>query len=71
MRIGALQAAKLKVSRLNATIRLAGGRLDVAPLSLGLYEGTASGRIALDANGNRTVHGFCRRNQIARFRIHP
>ncbi len=53
VRIGAVQAAKLKISKLSATIKLAGGRLEVAPLSLGLYEGTASGRIALDANGNR------------------
>ena len=52
IRIGALQASRLKLSKLNAHLRLAGGRLDVAPLSLSLYEGTASGSLALDANGN-------------------
>ena len=51
IRIGALQASRLKLSKLNAHLRLAGGRLDVAPLSLSLYEGTASGSLALDANG--------------------
>jgi AsmA protein len=33
LRIGALQASKLKLAKLNAKIRLAGGRLDVSPLS--------------------------------------
>ena len=30
----------------------AGGRLDVAPLSANLYEGTLNGAIALDSHGN-------------------
>jgi AsmA protein len=53
IRIGALQASKLKLAKLNATLKLAGGRLDVAPLSLNLYEGTANGSLMLNANGNQ------------------
>lgn len=53
LRIGALQASKLKLAKLNATIRLAGGRLDIAPLSMNLYEGTANGNLSLNANGNQ------------------
>ena len=52
IRIGALQASRIKLSKLNAHLRLAGGRLDVAPLSLNLYDGTANGSLSLDANGN-------------------
>lgn len=53
LRIGALQASELKLAKLNATIRLAGGRLDIAPLSMNLYEGTANGNLSLNANGNQ------------------
>ncbi|MBK9019307.1 MAG: AsmA family protein [Sulfuritalea sp.] len=53
LRIGALQASKLKLAKLNATVRLAGGRLEVAPLGMNLYEGTANGSLSLNANGNQ------------------
>jgi len=53
LRIGALQVAKLKLAKLNAKIKLAGGRLDVAPLTLNLYEGSASGSLSLNAAGNQ------------------
>lgn len=53
IRIGTLQASKLKLARLNAALKLAGGRLDVTPLSLNLYEGTANGSLMLNANGNQ------------------
>ena len=53
LRIGALQVSKLKLAKLNAKIRLAGGRLDVAPLTLNLYEGSASGSLSLNAAGNQ------------------
>jgi AsmA protein len=52
IRIGALQVSKLKLNKLNATLNMAGGRLDVAPLSVNLYEGTATGSLSLNANGN-------------------
>jgi AsmA protein len=53
VRIGALQVSKLKLARLDAKIRIAGGRLDVAPLSLNLYDGAASGSLSLNAAGNQ------------------
>jgi AsmA protein len=52
IRIGALQVSKLKLAKLNAKLNIAGGRLDVAPLSVNLYEGTANGSLSLNANGN-------------------
>ena len=53
LRIGRLQVAKLKLARLDAKIRLAGGRLDVAPLTMDLYEGSTSGSLFLNAAGNQ------------------
>jgi AsmA protein len=50
--IGSLQVSKLKLAKLNAKVNLAGGRLDVAPLTLNLYEGSASGSLSLNAAGN-------------------
>jgi len=52
IRIGSLQVTKLKLAKLNAKVNLAGGRLDVAPLTLNLYEGSASGSLSLNAAGN-------------------
>jgi AsmA protein len=52
IRIGALQVSKLKLAKVNAKLALAGGKLDVAPLSLNLYEGSTSGSLSVSANGN-------------------
>lgn len=51
-RIGSLQVKNLKFSQLNATLKAANGRLDVAPLSANLYAGSMSGSLAVNANGN-------------------
>lgn len=53
LRIGTLQVSKLKLEKLNAKLRLAGGRLEVAPLTMNLYEGSASGGMSLNAAGNQ------------------
>ncbi len=53
LRIGSLQVSKLKLAKLNAKIRLAGGRLEVSPLTMNLYEGSASGSLSLNAAGNQ------------------
>lgn len=53
LRIGALQVSNLKLANLNAKIKLAGGRLDIAPLTLNLYEGSAAGNLWLNAAGNQ------------------
>lgn len=52
VRIGALQVSKLKLDKINAEINLANGKLDVAPLTLNLYQGSANGNISANANGN-------------------
>jgi AsmA protein len=52
VRIGTLQVSNLKLDNINAKIDLAGGRLDVAPLSLNLYQGSANGSLNANANGN-------------------
>ena len=53
IRIGALQVSKLKLAKLNAKISIAGGRLDISPLSLNLYEGSANGSLSLNSAGNQ------------------
>lgn len=52
VRVGALQVAHLKLDKINAKINLAGGKLDLSPLSLNLYGGSASGSISANADGN-------------------
>ena len=52
---GALQVKGLKVANLKAQIKAANGRLDVAPHSLNLYEGSASGAITAHADGRVSV----------------
>ncbi|MDT7514567.1 AsmA family protein [Rhodoferax mekongensis] len=53
IRIGSLQVAKLKLAQINAKLALAGGKLDVAPLSMKLYEGSTSGSVSVNASGNQ------------------
>ena len=48
--VGELQAANVKAIDVRLRARAAGGRLNVAPISAGLYQGTVSGSLALDAN---------------------
>jgi AsmA protein len=52
VRVGQLQANQLKLSQLNLPIRIADGRLSVAPMTAGLYDGSLNGALALDARGN-------------------
>lgn len=53
VKVGQLQANKLKLSGLDARIELAAGRLQVAPLRARLYGGSVDGSVAVDAAGNR------------------
>ncbi|MGB7989912.1 MAG: AsmA family protein [Candidatus Methylophosphatis roskildensis] len=55
VRIGALQASGVKASNLKLEIKAANGKLDVAPHSASLYDGTLAGSFSADANGNRIV----------------
>ncbi|MCX7148302.1 MAG: AsmA family protein [Rhodocyclales bacterium] len=67
IRIGSLQVSRLKLARLNAKINLAGGRLDIAPLTLNLYEGAANGSLSLNAAGNTVAL----RQNLAGISINP
>src|SRR2546425_5399255 len=53
LQIGALQVQGLKLSRLKARLKAAGGRAEISPHSAGLYEGELSGALSLDGNANR------------------
>lgn len=52
---GALTARRIKLQNVKAEVKLAGGKLEVAPHSAGLYGGTLAGALSADANGNRVV----------------
>lgn len=52
IRVGGLQAKRIKLSNLSAKIALSGGRLAVAPLTLNLYDGAASGSLTVNAHDN-------------------
>lgn len=52
VKIGSLQVANVKAGNVKLQIRAAEGRLDIAPHSASLYEGTLSGSLSLDADGN-------------------
>lgn len=53
LQFGALQAKGLKLANLKAEVKAANGRLDVAPHSANLYEGTLAGALSAQASGNR------------------
>src|SRR6267142_1338689 len=51
LQVGALQVKGLKLANLKAEVKAANGRLDVAPHSVNLYEGAATGAITAMADG--------------------
>src|SRR5205809_613171 len=53
LQIGALQVQGLKLSKLKAQLKAAGGRAEFSPHSASLYEGELSGAVSLDGNANR------------------
>src|SRR5258706_566426 len=53
VRVGALQVRGLRLAEVKAELRAAAGRVDIAPHSARLYEGSVAGDLALDANANR------------------
>lgn len=66
-RIGFLQVKNLKFSKLNAKLKAANGRLDISPLSANLYEGSMSGSLMVNAQGN----GVAVRQNLAGVSINP
>jgi AsmA protein len=55
VQIGSFQARGLKLADLKAQVRAANGRLDVAPHSANLYQGSLSGALGVQADGNRVT----------------
>jgi AsmA protein len=53
LQVGALQVQGLKLSKLKAQLKAAGGRAEISPHSASLYEGELSGALSLDGNANR------------------
>src|SRR6267143_305038 len=53
LQVGALQVQGVKLSRLKAQLKAAGGRAEISPHSASLYEGELSGALSLDGNANR------------------
>jgi AsmA protein len=53
LRVGALHVQGLKLSKLKAELKAAGGRAEISPHSASLYEGELSGALSLDGNANR------------------
>jgi len=52
---GALQAHNLKLANVKADVKAANGRMDIAPHSASLYDGSVSGAIGLTANNQISV----------------
>jgi len=53
VRIGALQLAGVKMTKMTLNVKASNGKLEVSPYSAALYQGAASGALSLNANGNR------------------
>ena len=67
IKIGALQVNNVKASNVQLTIRAAGGKLDVAPMSAALYQGTLAGAVSVNANTN----AFAIRQNLTGININP
>jgi AsmA protein len=52
VRIGKLQVANVKASNVKLDIRAAAGKLDIAPHSMNLYNGSLAGVLSVNADGN-------------------
>ena len=55
LQIGALQAQNVKLANLRADIKAGGGRLDVAPHSANLYDGSISGALSATADNRIAI----------------
>lgn len=53
VRIGALQLAGVKMTKMTLNVKASNGKLEVSPYSAALYQGAASGALMLNADGNR------------------
>jgi len=67
VKIGSLQVQNVKAANVRLNINAAGGKLDVAPLSMNLYDGSLSGALSVNANGNTVAL----RQNLAGVNINP
>ena len=52
VKVGQLQVQNVKAANVRLNVNAAGGRLDVAPHSMNLYDGRLDGALSVNANGN-------------------
>jgi len=55
VKIGQLQVSNVKASNVRLDVKAAGGKLDVAPLSANLYDGSLAGALSVNANNNQVA----------------
>ncbi|MBI4989250.1 MAG: AsmA family protein [Rhodocyclales bacterium] len=55
VKIGQLQVSNVKASNVRLEIKAANGKLDVAPLTANLYDGSLAGALSVNANGNHVA----------------
>jgi len=67
LRIGFLQFSNAKITNFKANLQLSNGRLDVNPLNAEAYQGSLSGSLMANANGNR----FAARQSMNNVNIGP
>lgn len=67
VRIGQLQVSNVKASNVRLELKAANGKLDVAPLTANLYDGSLAGALSVDANNN---HVAAKQN-LANVNINP
>ncbi|MCC7547381.1 MAG: AsmA family protein [Burkholderiales bacterium] len=67
LRVGRLQASKVKAVNVRVDVRAKDGRLSVDPLGANLYQGSVKGSATIDANANR----FAIRQTLSGVQIGP
>lgn len=55
VRIGQLQMANVKAANVRLEVKAANGKLDVAPLTANLYDGSLAGALSVNANNNHVA----------------
>lgn len=67
VKIGQLQVSNVKASNVRLEVKAAGGKLDVAPLTANLYDGSLNGALSVNANNNHVAL----KNNLANVNINP